>query len=148
MEHGLPVPPKTLEVSFGEFVCPTCRRTTTYKHKEQAERRLFHLIPFLGRTLKEYVECQTCMQKFTMDVLRTGLSQDVEQILGALKEKLSSGTSLEEAQTFLTDKGLDARTVKRYVSVAAGIALKHCRRCHLTFRDGVLKCHKCGDPLP
>ena len=109
---------------------------------------MFLVVPFLGETLSEYVECQGCRQKFSLDVLRTGISTDVQQILGAIKDKLALGISIQEAEELLLDSGIDLPTVKRYVSVAAGIAHRKCPRCQLTFVDSVPKCNKCGNALP
>lgn len=147
--HSIPIPPKTVEVSYGEFTCPKCEKRTSYKHKERVRRQLvFFVVPFLGDTIAEYVECQSCRQKFPLDVLRTGISTDIQQILGAIKDKLMLGISIQEAESLLLDSGIDLPTVKRYVSVAAGIAHKKCERCHLTFVDSVPKCNKCGNALP
>lgn len=140
--------PKVVEVSHGEFVCPHCRRTTAFKHKEHVRRGFFLFVPFLGDTIAEYVECQICRQRFPLDVLRSKLSPDVAQVLDNLKAKLQSGTSIEEAESLLIKAGIDLPTVGRCVSVAAGIGHKQCPRCNLTFRDEVLKCHKCGHVLP
>jgi transposase-like protein len=148
MNEGVPIPAKTMEVSYGEFVCPHCKRTTTYKHKERVQRRLINLISFLGETLNEYVECQTCRKRFSMEVLRSGLPQDARQILDALQTKLLAGASIEETEAALIASGIDLRTAKRYVGVAAGIGHKHCPPCGLTFREEVIKCRKCGHVLP
>jgi uncharacterized protein YbaR (Trm112 family) len=146
--RAIPLPPKTVEVSYGEFVCPRCKRRTRYKHKERVRRRLIFFLPFLGDTIAEYIECQSCRQHLPLTVLRTGLSADDRQMLDALKDKLVSGISIEEAQSMLLVSGVDIPTVTRYVSVAAGIGHKLCPHCNLTFRDEVIKCHKCGRVLP
>jgi len=146
--RSIPLPAKTVEVSYGQFSCPHCGRLTTYKHKERVKRRAFLFITFLGDTIGEYIECQGCRNRFTLDVLRTGLSTDIQGIIASLKEKLSSGLSIEEVQENLLGSGIDLPTVKRYVSVAAGILHKRCPRCNLRFIDDVHKCHKCGHLLP
>jgi hypothetical protein len=96
----------------------------------------------------EYIECQSCHQHLPLTVLRSGLSEDDRLMLEALKDKFLSGISIEEAQSTLLTSGVDLPTVSRFVSVAAGIAHKLCPRCHLAFRDEVIKCHKCGHVLP
>jgi hypothetical protein len=128
-------------------VCPRCERRTRYTHKERVRRRLVFFLPFLGDTIAEYIECQSCHQHLPLSVLRSGLSADDRQMLDALKDRLVSGTSIEEAQSILLASGVDLPTVTRYVSVAAGIGHKVCSRCNLTFRDEVIKCHKCGHVL-
>ena len=137
--------PKTIDVSYGQFICSQCQRNTPYKHKERVQRRfVFFFVPILGDTIAEYIECQVCRSRFPLDVLRSGLSPDIVQILEAIKDKLKSGISTEEAEATLIRAGIDAGTVQRYVTVAAGIGLKRCPRCSLTFRGDVPKCHKCG----
>jgi hypothetical protein len=139
---------KTVEVSFGEFHCPKCQRLSTYKHKEEVEKKRFLFISFLGAALSEYLECQACKTRYSLEILRTGVSSDARQILDAIKGKLESGVSLQEAEGQLLDSGIDAGSVKRYVSVAAGIAHRKCLRCELTYIASVHKCHKCGASLP
>jgi hypothetical protein len=146
---AIPIHPKTLEVSFGEFVCPACKVKTAYKHKEKVKRLLlFFLVPIQGGTISEYVECQQCGERFPLGVLRGKIAPDAEQMLAALQQKLLEGTAIQEAESQLLEAGFEKVMVKRYVSVAAGINLKKCVRCELTFRGDVLKCHKCGLALP
>ena len=145
---SIALPAKTIEVSYGEFVCPRCERRTKYTHKERVRRRLIVFLPFLGDTIAEYIECQSCHQHFPLTVLRSGLSEADRLMLDALREKLVSGVSMEEVHSSLVASGVDLPTVTRFVSVAAGIAHKICPRCHLTFREEVIKCHKCGHVLP
>jgi hypothetical protein len=149
MLHFIPFGTKTLEISFGEFTCPHCRVTATYKHKERRKRfLLLGIMPILGSSAGEYVECQRCRQQFTMDVLRGKIPPDIEQMIATLQEKLSGGTSIQEAESRLLESGFEPALVKRYVNVAAGIFPKKCPRCALTFRNDVVKCHKCGHVLP
>src|SRR4051812_37305438 len=117
----IPLPAKTVEVSYGEFVCPKCKRRTEYKHKERVRRRLIFFLSFLGDTIAEYIECQSCQQRLPLTALRSGLSANDRQMLDALKDKLVSGTPIEEAQSMLLGSGVDLPTVTRFVSVAAGI---------------------------
>ena len=144
----IPIPPKKIDVSHGEFPCPGCKQQTTFKHIQRVTRHLVHLIPVLGDVIEEYVECQKCRQKYSTDILRTGLSGDIKQVLDSLKDKLLSGKAIQEVEATLLQSGIDAAHVKRYVSVAAGISHKHCPNCQLTYRDEVMKCHKCGHVLP
>ena len=140
---------KTLEVSFGEFTCPHCKTTTTYKHMEIVKRAwVFRVMPIDAETLGEYVECQRCHKRFTMEILREKIAPDIRQMLVALQQKLSTGTSIQEAESSLLEAGFELNLVKRYVSIAAGISHKKCPRCILTFRNDVAKCHKCGHVLP
>lgn len=140
---------KIVDVSFGEFHCPKCARLTTYWHKEKVRKRNIRLFfTILGETLEEFVECQTCKTKYSLEILRAGISADARQVLESLKEKLASGISLQEAETLLSATGAAAGSVKRYVSVAAGIAHRKCPRCQLTYVASVHKCHKCGNSLP
>lgn len=142
------LPPKTVIVSHGDFPCPNCRRVVGYKHKQRFQRRLMIFVPFLGDMIEEYIECQVCRAKHPLGVLRSGLDPEVAQILEALKEKLGSGTSIEEVESQLSNSGIDPSTVKRYVSVAAGIGLKRCPNCNLRFKGSVTKCHRCSQVLP
>src|ERR1039457_5741895 len=144
----IPARPKLLEVSFGEFVCPHCKVTTAYKHKELVKRTLIFCLPVLGETIEEYIECQSCQKHFTLDILREKIAPDIKQMLAVLQQKLSEGTSLKEAESQLLESGFEMTMVKHYVSVAAGINHKKCPRCELTFRSAVIKCHKCGQVLP
>ena len=144
----IPMSPKTLDVSHGEFVCPHCKVTTPYKHRENVKRRRIFFITFLGETLSEFVECQRCKRRYTLDVLRTGLSPDDMQMLKALQQKLTDGMAIQEAEAQLQASGFEAAMVKRYVGVATGINHKKCVPCGLTYRAEVLKCHKCGHVLP
>jgi len=146
---GIPVRPKTQDVSFGEFVCPHCKETTSYKHKERVKRLLlFCFVPVTIGTIGEYVECQRCRQRYNLDILRGKIAPDIEQMLAALQKKLSEGTSIQEAESRLLESGFEMPLVKRYVGIASGIFHKKCPRCILTFRNDVIKCHKCGQVLP
>ena len=139
----IPLPAKTVEISYGEFACPNCNEQTVYKHKERVRRRLVFFVPFLGETIAEYAECQRCKSQFPLDVLRAGLASDTQRILSTLAEKLNSGISVEDMQSTLLESGIELQTVKRYVSVAAGISRKRCPECGHSFRTEVMKCKKC-----
>src|SRR6186713_1100709 len=54
----------------GEFMCPQCAATRTYKMKKVTKFFTLYFIPVipLGR-LGEYVECQTCKGTFVTRVL-------------------------------------------------------------------------------
>jgi hypothetical protein len=146
--HLLLIRAKTVEVSYGEFFCTNCGRLTTYQHKQRVKQVLvFFIVPFLGEPIAEYVECQACKHRFPLDALRSQASPELIQILDTLKENLKAGSSMEETQSLLLDRGIDLPTVKRYVSIAAGISHKRCPRCDLRFRSDVFKCNKCGAGL-
>ena len=109
----IPLPAKTVAVSYGEFVCPRCKRRTRYTHKERVRRHLVFFLPFLGDTIAQYIECQSCHQHLPITVLRSGLSEADRLMLDALKDKLLSGISIEEAQSTLLTSGVDLPTVTR-----------------------------------
>lgn len=139
---------KIVEISRGEFACPKCRSPVPYRRKERVERSFFHLVPILGDTLEEYIECQTCRQRFPLSVLRVKLPESTEKLIEGLKEKLSAGLSIEEAESSLGEAGMKIGDVKQYISVAAGIGRKRCPECNLTYRKNVLNCRKCSHGLP
>lgn len=140
---------KTLDVSFGEFLCPHCKATTTYKHKERVKiHRSYMFLTVIGDTLEEYVECLCCKNRYMLDILREKIAPQSGQMLATLRQKLEEGASIQETESKLLESGFEMAMVKRYVSVAAGINLKKCLPCGLTYRGEVTKCRKCGHMLP
>lgn len=145
----LPSRPKIPEVSQGDFICPQCRERTHYKHMEWVEcRRFFFVITFLGDTLEQYVECQRCKGKFSVETLRGEIPADQSQILNELQARLRTGTAIEHIEQDLLKAGIDLVIVRRYVSVAVGISRKRCPQGHLSYHHSVIKCTKCGHVLP
>jgi hypothetical protein len=142
-------PTKIIEVSSGDFACPKCNAMVPYKLKEKVQVRRFHLfIKVIGETLETFVECQKCEARFTPEVLRRPVPKDLQAMLDGVKGKLSAGTSLQEAEAMFIEAGFELVQAKRYVAVCAGIALRKCVQCGLTYRAEVHRCHKCGNQLP
>jgi hypothetical protein len=139
---------KPFEVDAGEFRCPNCRKTTKYRRFELTEVKRFIFFRFKGATVGEYIVCEVCKRKMSVDDLRAGMPNDVRQTLAALKERFAAGIPLEQGLTALVDSGHSTDEARRLVNAAAGILLRRCLPCSLTYVDSVSHCQKCSHGLP
>ena len=112
------------------------------------QTKRFFFIPFKGETLYTYVVCQTCERTMSEEDLRGRMSSDTKTLLNGIQHSLRSGTPIEEAVAALTKEGMSEVEARRFVNAAAGIILKKCRQCALTYLDTVCSCRKCGHMLP
>lgn len=57
-------------IDQGQFICPQCADTRSYKHKKVTQFFTFLFIPVLPtRRLGDYIECQTCKGTFVSQAL-------------------------------------------------------------------------------
>jgi hypothetical protein len=139
----------TFEVDRGEFHCPNCRTKTTYRRYEQAEyRRIMFVLKVKGEVLGTFIVCDKCERSMKDEDLRGTLPSDTRILLTALKEKLRTGQSVQDATKALTEAGMIENEAHRLVRAAAGIVLHRCVQCSRTYVDDVAKCAHCGILLP
>ncbi len=138
---------KSFEVDRGEFNCPNCRAKSAYRRYEIVRVQRFLFVPFKGETLDTYVVCETCQRTLHDDDLRGRLPADTGALLKGVSQRLKAGVPIEEALAALTQEGMSEVEARRLVNAAAGILLKKCRQCAVTYVDTVYSCKKCGHVL-
>jgi hypothetical protein len=79
--------------------------------------------------------------------LRGNLPRDTGAILSAIKNQLKGGTSIQEAVETLVNAGMPEGEARGMVNACAGIVLKKCRPCSLSYLDSVASCKRCGHLL-
>jgi hypothetical protein len=139
---------RQIELSSGQFFCPSCNTTRPYKHKQAADYFTLFFIPlFQVRNRGEYIECQTCQKAFKPEVKNYKSPSPVERLLAATRADLESGTPIQMTQRKLINSGVDEETAKKVVDLAAGDKRNFCSKCGLTYRETVTLCSSCGHPL-
>lgn len=139
---------KDFEIGSGEFNCPNCRCKTRYRRFERAEyRRVMFVLTIRGNTLENFIVCEKCERRMKDEDLRSNLPKDTGVILSALKEKLRSGQAIQDASNALIGAGMSEEEARRLVNTAAGILLRKCKACALTYVEAIGTCGKCGSPL-
>ena len=139
---------KTIELDGGEFNCPNCRAKTGFRRYEVVRTRRLWFLRFQGETLDNYIVCTRCERRMRDEDLRGRMPADTRALLTAIEQQLSTGIPIEEALGALMSEGMGEVDARRIVNAAAGIVLKKCRQCALTYVNAVHSCKKCGHILP
>src|SRR6187551_903515 len=92
---------RSRSIGAGTFHCPHCSGDRTYSHKHA--RRWFSLffIPIIPmKEIGEYIQCETCQQRFPMDVLDRPTSASLaEQMIAATREAVAQLILLDDSAT-------------------------------------------------
>jgi len=140
------------EHSSGEFHCPNCGRIRPYTHKRVTRDFTLYFLPiFETKELAEYIECDVCQGKFTMDVLNIkpppSREKYEENIQDRIKRELRSGTPVQDVHKGLVNSGKDKRGAAKLLNRILGDMIKICPICQLTYHRSISNCSDCGSEL-
>jgi zinc-ribbon family len=131
----------------GEFYCPRCNETRTYKHKRLQRYFTLYFIPlFATSTIVEWVECLHCGQQFKPDILNEVVPTPEVRLARHIARSLQQGASVEAAVQWLMNAGMDN---ERALNEAQGI-VDHlggrytCPGCNVNHLRSIKVCPNCG----
>jgi zinc-ribbon family len=132
----------------GQFYCPQCNTTRSYKHKRLAKYFTLYFIPlFQTEDLGEYVQCDHCKQTYKPEVLTYKPLSPAEQLLLGVRRQLEAGMPVHMLHKKLTAGGLEEAEAAQIVDIATDGKQKTCARCGFAYLDTVTTCANCGEPL-
>lgn len=136
------------DVATGQFYCPKCETTRTYKHKSAGMYFTIYFIPlFQVKKLGEYVVCQTCNQAYKPEVLTYKAPTAAEKLLHITLTELKSGLPFHMVQQKLIAGGVEPTAAIKVIEAAsAGTNIK-CPKCGFTYLTGIQLCTNCGTNL-
>lgn len=137
------------ELGSGKFYCPNCGRERRYKRKRASKYFALYFIPLIPvENLGEFVECQTCHQKFPPEArkVKTGPSS-LDLALTQARRDLDSGTPLHMVQRKLVNQGLAETEAEQVVRQAVGGTPRRCPTCDFLYQPTITQCANCGAAL-
>ena len=136
------------ELATGQFYCPQCQTTRTYKHKSAGMYFTLYFIPlFQVKKLGEYVVCQTCNQAYKPEVLSYKAPTAAEKLMRAVRGELENGLPLHMLQQKLIASGVEQATATQAIEAASAGAQVKCPKCGFTYYKTVKLCANCGTSL-
>ena len=136
-------------VDHGTFTCPHCQSTRPFEKKRSKLYFSLFFVPILPlKELGEFIECQHCMTRYSVDILtRPHPSSAIKHRIPAVKADLESGTPLEMARQKLINEGYAPGFAGDLVEEAVGDHRQHCPDCRLTYSANNTFCAVCGGRL-
>jgi predicted RNA-binding Zn-ribbon protein involved in translation (DUF1610 family) len=136
------------EIADGQFTCPNCHKLRAYKQKRISKYFALYFIPlFKTSDLGEYIECQTCGNKYKPGVLSYREPSTAERMLLAIKQEIESGLPLHMARQRLVDAGITPEDAEKVVKAAVGENPHTCPSCGFIYKNTVITCSNCGTKL-
>jgi hypothetical protein len=136
------------ELGTGKFYCPNCGRERRYKHKRADKYFALYFIPLLPiESMGEFIECQSCHQKFSPDLRKKKAPSGLDLVLPEAKRDLNSGTPLHMAQRKLANQGLTENEAEQVVKQALSGPPRRCATCGFLYQSTITHCSNCGSPL-
>jgi DNA-directed RNA polymerase subunit RPC12/RpoP len=135
-------------IASGQFDCPNCHGRRIYEHKRADRYFALYFIPlFKTGDLGEYVECQTCHNKYKPDVLSYREPTPAERMMATIKNELDAGLPLHMARQRLVNARVTPEEADRVVMAAAGDNPVTCPTCGFAYKHTVTTCNNCGARL-
>lgn len=144
------------KIGEGDFFCPKCQSNRRYHHKQTIRYFTLYFMPLVPiRRLGDFIECQTCGIAFDPQVqnlhARSSIyhqgAQDLAKMINSLRPRLEGGYPVEYMVRDLTGSNIDLALAREMIDMAVGKARKICRRCSLTYAEGVQICIECAETL-
>jgi hypothetical protein len=139
---------REIEVERSDFHCPQCNALCVYRRMRVATYFTLYFIPlFETRHHGDYVQCLNCGVQLRPELLEEAPKHSARPTLAAVRQDLEMGTATQTLVERLVRGGMEVSAAKWLVGAAAGEILRDCKRCGLSFADGVQQCSSCGDPV-
>jgi hypothetical protein len=147
---------KEKTIAEGQFFCPHCSTSRSYRHKRIGKYFTLYFIPlFETKNLGEYIECQSCFMTFRTEVLNysRSLEQDHEQqenikkMITDISDGLDAGASLQSVASIIKAAGGNEDAASAAIYAATQGKIKVCTQCGAAFKAVLNYCSICGSPL-
>ncbi|MEZ4666618.1 MAG: zinc-ribbon domain-containing protein [Anaerolineae bacterium] len=142
---------KTKTIGSGEFYCPHCQTQRAYERKHAKRYFALYFIPIVPMgDVGEFIECQTCLHAYNIDVLKYApptTPVNAVELLNSVKSRLQAGDPVEYVIRDLTAAGIDRNMATAVVSASIGEDRKFCKTCNLSYVASLESCRECGQLL-
>jgi transcription elongation factor Elf1 len=141
------------EIGTGAFYCPRCQTERGYVRKRVGTYFTLFFIPIVRvKDHGEFIECQTCHQKYELTVLDyqpavAPVIPEMDRLRVSIRRDLDAGMPLQMAQQKLVNEGIHDNSADHTVTVAAGAGVRTCPACGMRYVRTVERCTSCGAGL-
>jgi hypothetical protein len=136
------------DVASGQFYCPHCDGHKPYIRKRVAQYFTVFFIPlFESENLGEYIECQSCHEKYKPEILNYKPPSPAQQFLLVLKQELEVGMPLHMLEKKLMASNLSEVEAKQLIENVTAGNQTTCQNCGFKYLGTIKLCSNCGNAL-
>lgn len=110
---------------------------------------LFFIPLFRLETMGEYIECETCLTAFDLNVLDYRPPTSEQKVLAVLRHRLEDGMPVKMVRNQLVAGGMEPQQADEVIKLLLmGKGTRVCQECGSAYCDVVEICANCGAQLP